>query len=533
MTELPANSPADSPTPSPAAPAAPPPEGLPPESPVAVAATIEASTTESTTVDVLVIGAGITGLSLAHWLVNGASLAEQDRAAAPQVVVAEAQNRVGGNIITVRRDGFQWEEGPNSFAPTPELLQLAVQVGLKDELIFADRRLPRYVYWDDRLQAVPMSPGALARSRLLSAWGKLRLALGAAGFVRPKLGAALAARGEEETVREFFSRHLGREVTERLVSPFVSGVYAGDIDRLSASGAFGRVVQFEQAGGGLVAGAIRTLLGARRAAKTAPPPIDPSLPQPKRGELGSFKAGLAALPTAIAARLGDHLKLGWRVEAIARDPQGRYQVTIATDAGQHTVQARAVVVATPAAVAARLLKNLAPAASPALESFDYPPVACVVLAYPEAAFKQPLNGFGNLLPRSLGYPTLGTIWASTLFAGRAPAGQALLLNFIGGATNRAVGQMEPAAIAAQVHQDLSQILLARPVEPQVLSVKLWPRAIPQYEVGHAGRLAAIASALAEVPGLFVASNYEGGVALGDCIRHGQATGAQVVEFLGR
>lgn len=483
---------------------------------------VENSADQSSTVDVLIVGAGLTGLSMAQRLAR--------QSPGRSFLVVEAQDRVGGNITTRSGDGFLWEEGPNSFAPTPELLQLAVEVGLKDELVFADGKLPRFVYWDGRLQAIPMSPVAFWNSSLLSDRGKARLLLGAAGFVPPILGATVQARGGEETVREFFTRHLGRETMERMVDPFISGVYAGDPDALSASAAFRKMAAMQAAGGGLAAGAVRTLLAKRQAAKNAPP-ADPNLPKPKSGELGSFRAGLQALPEAVANGLGDRIKLGWQVESIARSANGDYGVSCATPNGPSQLTARAIVLATPAPATAKLLQPLAPAASAALNAIPYPAVACVILAYPETAFAQSLRGFGNLIPRSLGLQTLGTIWASSLFAGRAPQGWAHLINFIGGAQNPGLIEKTEAEIAELVHQDVRQILLKADVAPKVLSVKLWRRAIPQYTIGHADRLATLHRELQAWPGLFPCSNYEGGVALGDCVRHGWEQAAEVDRYL--
>lgn len=486
---------------------------------------VEGTTDRSAEIDVLIVGAGLTGLSAAHRLVNHPG--NRGRS----TLVVEAQNRVGGNITTRSADGFLWEEGPNSFAPTPELLKLAVEVGLKDELVFADGKLPRFVYWDGRLQAIPMSPGAFWNSTLLSDRGKARLLLGAAGFVPPIVGAAISARGGEETVREFFTRHLGQEAMERLVDPFISGVYAGDPDALSASAAFRKMAAMQAAGGGLGAGAARTLWAKRQAAKQAPP-ADPRLPKPKSGELGSFREGLQALPEAVASGLGDRVKLGWQVEAIARDPQGTYQVTIASPDGPQRITARSIILATPAPVTAQLLEPLAPRASTALNAIPYPAVACVILAYPETAFAQSLRGFGNLIPRSLGLQTLGTIWASSLFAGRAPQGWAHLINFIGGAQNPTLIHKTEDEIAQMVHADVRRILLKQDVSPKVLSVKLWRRAIPQYTIGHGSRLATLHQELQHWPGLFACSNYEGGVALGDCVRHGWEQADAIEQFLG-
>ena len=197
--------------------------------------------------DVVIVGAGLTGLTAAHELAIKSSTPVQ------KLLVLESADRVGGCVITKSQDGFLWEEGPNSFSRSPELLELIVDVGLKDELILADRKLPRFVYWDDQLQPVPMSPGALAKTSLISRAGKVRLLLGATGLISEGMDPEALERGGEETVREFFTRHLGAEVVEKLVIPFVSGVYAGDVNQLSGQSAFAKLAALEERGNGTLA----------------------------------------------------------------------------------------------------------------------------------------------------------------------------------------------------------------------------------------------------------------------------------------
>jgi len=464
----------------------------------------------------LIVGAGLSGLATAH------RLQQRDR----HFLITEQDDRVGGVMISKQRDGFLWEEGPNSFQPNPILLKLAVEVGLGDDLVFADRHLPRFVYWQGRLLPVPMSPGAAVRSPLLSFGGKLRALLGALGFVPPKMGANLTEQGGDETIWQFVQRHLGSEVAERLIAPFVSGVYAGDVHGLSMAAAFRRVYELEAKGGGLVAGAI----AARRQSQPTPP--DPSLPQTKPGELGSFREGMEMLPKAIAARLGDgcagadRLRCQWTLTGIERLPNG-YRAQFDTPTGPETVETRSIVLAIPAHRVAPLLAPLTGTAQEVLGTIPYPPVACVVMAYPDQAWRRPLQGFGNLNPRHQGIRTLGTIWSSTLFPGRCPQGWRMISSFIGGATDPAVGAMDREAIAQQVHQDLSKMLVKPEFEPEVLAVRVWPKAIPQYTLGHGDRLHHLTTHLDQFPGLFLCSNYTDGVALGDCIRRGLAAADQV------
>ncbi|MEM6503004.1 MAG: protoporphyrinogen oxidase [Cyanobacteria bacterium P01_C01_bin.89] len=478
--------------------------------------------------DVVIVGAGLTGLTAAHELAIKSSTPVQ------KLLVLESADRVGGCVITKSQDGFLWEEGPNSFSRSPELLELIVDVGLKDELILADRKLPRFVYWDDQLQPVPMSPGALAKTSLISRAGKVRLLLGATGLISEGMDPEALERGGEETVREFFTRHLGAEVVEKLVIPFVSGVYAGDVNQLSGQSAFAKLAALEERGNGTLApGTVKTLMARKKEKKLNPPRTD--LPVVKAGELGSFKGGLRALPDTIATKLGSRVKVSHRVVSIDPQPNDTYRLTVETPDGTTTVTTKSLLLATPTNTTGKLLQPLAPTSSDAIAEIPYPTVACVILAYPKSAFKYDMEGFGNLIPRSLGITTLGSIWASSLFPGRAPRGWQSLINFIGGSTNPAIAQMSEGEIVGQVHQDVSRLLLKefRPPQPRVLAVHLWDRAIPQYTIGHQQRIDALHAGLEKYPGLFAGSNYMGGVAVGDCVKNGLRLATAIEEHLAK
>ncbi|MBE9097379.1 protoporphyrinogen oxidase, partial [Tychonema sp. LEGE 07203] len=259
---------------------------------------------------------------------------------------------------------------------------------------------------------------------------------------------------------------------------------------------------------------------------------DPNVPSTKPGELGSFKGGLKALPEAIAAQLGDRLKLNWHLTRLDRTERETYIAVFSTPDGQQEVEARTVVLTTPAYVTAELLEPLQPEISSALQALTYPTVASVVLAYPVSDVKGKLVGFGNLIPRGQGIRTLGTIWTSSLFAGRAPAGWQTLTSYIGGATDSEIGNLDSEQIVEQVHRDLSKILLKPDAaQPKVLALKLWKRAIPQYNLGHLDRLQQVDRGLKSLPGLYLCSNYFGGVALGDCVRRGFERAPEVGEYL--
>lgn len=471
----------------------------------------------SEAVDVLVIGGGISGLTTAFTIAEASPL---------RVAIAEAGEQWGGSIVSQSNEaGFLWELGPNSFTPNTALLELVERLGLSERLIWADAKLPRFVFWGDRLHAVPSSPPALLKTELLSLAGKLRAIRGAMGFVAP-------AMTEHESVASFFRRHLGQEVVERLVAPFVSGVYAGDPEQLGVSAAFSKVFQLEREYGGLLAG----FLLSRQKSSQAQSKTQKISPKIKLGQLGSLQGGLQVLPQAIAQKLSQtsaHLYQQWRCQKLSYSADSQtYKAQFATPDGTAEIQSRSVVLATPAYACAEILRHFCPLASEILASIDYPPVACVALAYPASSLRFPLKGFGNLIPRGQGIRTLGTIWASSLFPNRAPQSWQLLLNFIGGATDPQIAHLSAEEIVHAVDQDLRQILLQPDTTsaPQVLAVKLWQKAIPQYGLDHVAKMENLQKAIARLPNLYLCGNYSDGVALGDCIRRGMALGKRLAQL---
>jgi protoporphyrinogen oxidase (EC 1.3.3.4) len=228
-----------------------------------------------------------------------------------------------------------------------------------------------------------------------------------------------------------------------------------------------------------------------------------------------------------------HLYRQWRCQHLSYSADSQtYTAQFATPDGIAEIQSRSVVLATPAYACAEILRHFSPLASEILASIDYPPVACVALAYPESSLRFPLKGFGNLIPRGQGIRTLGTIWASSLFPERAPAGWQLLLNFIGGATDPQIAHLSPEEIVHAVDQDLRQILLQPDTAsaPQVLAVRLWHKAIPQYGLDHVQKMQSLQKAIAQLPNLYLCGNYSDGVALGDCVRRGMDLGKRLAQF---
>jgi oxygen-dependent protoporphyrinogen oxidase len=430
----------------------------------------------------VVIGAGMSGL------VRARALAQRGE----DVVLLEASDRPGGAVRTERKDGFLLELGPNTVRPTPELWDLVGDLGLRDEALLADPRLPRYVEWEGRLHALPMSPGSLVGTPLLSVRGKLRL-----------LAEPFARRGAdaEESVHAFFARRLGEEVADRFIEPFVGGIFAGSSHALSISAAFPSLARWDREHGSLLRGAL-----ADRKKKT---PRDRSAP---RGLL-SFRDGLETLPKALAASLGNRLETGTGVEAVTPLPGGRWKLS--TPRGER--EADRVILASPAWDAARLVRSFAPEAADALAGIPHPFLAVVHVSAALAALPGAFHGFGHLVVPQEGRRILGAVWSSSLFSGRAPAGQALITVFLGGARDPNAETLSDEELTRIAAGDAAAALGAREA-PRAVSITRYARSIPQYVAGHLDRIEALARTESRWPGLTFLGNYRGGVAVGDVVK---------------
>lgn len=480
-------------------------------------------------VDVVVVGGGVSGLSAAFRLGRDSPNVS--------VVVTEARDRVGGNVTTKTGNGRLWEEGPNSYQPGDAILQTAVDVGLKEDILLADPGSYRFVWWEGKLRALPASPADAVFGDFLSLPGKIRAGLGAIGFKDPM-------PKEEESVKDFVTRNLGDEAFQRLIDPFVSGVYAGDPSALSAESAVGRVQILEKQHGSLVAGALQ-MFSKKKA------PRDPRLPEIKGQTVGSFRKGLRQFVDTLAERIAEENsppRLLWKLTKMSWDEVSkRHSLEYETPEGPRRLRARSLIMTSPSYITSDLLRPLSADAADALAEIVYPTVAAVTVEYPRSAFREPshgkgiVNGFGQLHPRSQGIRTLGTIYSSSLFDNRVPSkDRVMLLHYIGGARDKelfgGINDLTEGQIVEATHRDTCETMLRSTGEalPDVLGVRIWPRAIPQCNIGHADRLKRCQEGLekAGVKGVFLAGNYVGGVALGRCVEYGIEIAKEVGEFVG-
>lgn len=452
--------------------------------------------------DVIIIGGGISGLSCFWHLVRSGLDAE----------LVERSDRPGGVISTLRRDGFLTEAGPNTVQGGDEIFELLQDVGLENELLEADAGLPRYVFLRGELHAVPLGPGGLVSTKLLSRRAKLRLLREPWVPKRETVG--------DESIAGFVTRRFGPEVLAHLVAPLVSGIYAGDTEKLSVQSVFPTLAELEEAHGSVVRG---FLFGGRSKPKPSPEVAR------RRKTLISFREGLAALPRRIVDRLGDRVRLGASVRKVEIDRGGAAGFRIVVEEGGQTAirSARSLVLATSAGMAADLIGEIAPAASVSLRAIPYAPLACVSVAYERSAVSRDLDGFGFLVPREQGLRILGCVWSSSLFGGRAPESWVCLTNFLGGAVDPEAAALSDSAVAETIREGLERTIGARGA-PRILAIDRYSGAIPQYTLGHGLRLRAAREALAQVPGLFLTGSYWNGVSVGDCVKQAKETAAAVI-----
>ena len=489
---------------------------------------------------VVVVGGGIAGLTAAL------ELAEAGAA----VTVVEADGRFGGKIATHRVDGLVVEAGADSFLSTkPAGLALVERLGISDRLVNSKTEDRRTFVWSrGQLRELPEglvlgSPArawSLLRSGLLSPAGAARL-VGDVAVPRRSSdddGGRAGLPGAEETVAEFFTRRLGPEAYARVVEPLLAGIHAGDATRLSLPATFPRFVEMERNHGGLVRAALTPYL------HRLPTPLRRKRSNPGSSVTGtvgavpagrtpfvSFQTGMAELIEALVARLrarGVDLRTGVAVTAIGAVDDG-YEVLLDDGAA---LPAAAVVLATPAPVTAGLVRPQSPVAATLLEEIEHASTATVSLAYRRDDVGTPPAGYGFVVPRAEGRQLLAGTWGSGKWPGRVPAGQVLVRGYVGGVGREGVLDADDDGLVQLVGAELGALAGIRGT-PVHTEVHRFPAGMPQYTVGHLGRVERIRRALAACPGLAVTGAPYGGVGIPDCIADALTTARAILATLRR
>ena len=459
---------------------------------------------------IAVIGGGISGLAAAHRLV------ELDPGC--RFVLFERTARLGGVLSTVHQDGFQVEQSADNFITTvPWGTDLCKRLGLADQLIRTNPAHRRtYVIRAGRLHKLPdgflmMAPTRmwpLAVTPILSPLGKLRAGL--EYFIPPRKDDA------DESMAAFVRRRLGREVFERLVEPLVSAVYAADMEKLSVLATLPRFRDLEREHGSLIR-AMRCQMASRRKSE--------SQSGARYSLFLTLQGGLSSMVDAIVARLPqDALRLETPVERIERRG-GRWNLSLGDGA---TEEFDAVIVATPAHVAARLFEPIDAELGRQLGGIPHSGTAILSVGYRREQIDHPLDGMGYVVPAAEKSPILAVSFSSQKYAHRAPEGKVLLRVFVGGARRPEMAEMDADKLRPEVLGELGRVLGIRG-EPVYSSVSHWPRTMPQYHVGHRERVAEIEARVADLPNLELAGNAFHGVGIPNCIHSGEQAAERVFQ----
>jgi oxygen-dependent protoporphyrinogen oxidase len=464
-----------------------------------------------------VIAGGVAGLSVAVNLLDQAKKADVNL----RLTVFEKGATAGGNLQTVRRDGWQIEKGPNGFLDNePATLRLVGRLGLQDQLVRSnDAARRRFLLVDGQIEQIPDSPLAFLRTRMLSVGAKLRVAGELFVPARKDLGRAAIDPSTDETVAQFGNRRLGHSFTEVMLDPMVKGIFGGDVHLLSLAATFPRMVELEKEYGGLFRAMIRLTRNRKKKVDTGP-----------TGKLHSFQGGMATLVDTMAQVLADDsratLLTSTAVQAI-RQSEGGLQVT--TQDRTYGPFA-SVVEAAPAHAAARHLDKLDTDLSDCLAQIPFAPMAVIALGFPRAAVTHDLDGFGMLIPSREKKVLLGSLWTSSIFPDRVPAGQVLIRCMAGGVANPQVMKWDDAEILHAVLEELRP-LLGLQGKPVVTELVRYERAIAQYEPGHLARLEKIDGLLKKVPRLYLSGSSYRGISVNACIKEAEQVAQDVLKHL--
>lgn len=449
--------------------------------------------------DVVIIGAGLTGLTAAFYL----------RKRGKRVVLLERENRTGGQIQTFRTDGFTYESGPNTGVISyPEVAELFTALNPDCQLVTArEEAKRRYIWKGDRFRELPSGLFSALATPLFSLTDKFRI-----------LGEPFRAKGTnpDESVGELAMRRLGRSYLDYAVDPFLSGVYAGDPLRLITRYALPKLYNLEQEYGGFIRGAI---IKARQ-------------PKTERDRLAtkqvfSAEGGLNHLPDALSKRIGaENIVLSASEIRVNPLPSG-WEVAFTTPQGKETIEADKVITTVGAYSLAELLPFVSKEEMEAITNLRYAPVVQLSVGMNDTG-KLRFSGFGGLVPSREKKEVLGILYPSACFSGRAPEKGVLFSFFIGGVQHRELTALSDSDLEALVVRNLHDMLkFPAGTRPDLFRVFRHTNAIPQYELSSGARFRTIEAIQDRCPGLYMAGNIKGGIGMADRIRQGTELGKTV------
>ncbi|MBI5234135.1 MAG: protoporphyrinogen oxidase [Deltaproteobacteria bacterium] len=465
---------------------------------------------------VVIIGGGIAGLSAALSLKEHSVLKNIPF----DITLIEKSQRLGGNIITQKTDGFLVEGGPDCFlSEKPWAMELCKRLGLGASLLPTnDEKRHTFVYTNGRLLEIPegfilMVPTRIIPfllSPLISLAGKIRMGL--------ELFIPRKKDDSEETLGSFVRRRLGHEALDKIAEPLIAGVHAGDPETMSVNASFPKFVEMEKEHGSL----IRAMLKRMKKTKTMHKATSDGTHRITM--FMTLEHGLGELIDAIVKNLdGVDIRTGQTVSTIIKKGEV-FEISLE---GKEIINCDSLIIATPAHIGAVLLNDIDKGLCQKLAAIPYVSTATVSLAYWKKDMPHPPNGFGFVIPRTEGRNIMAGTWSSVKFKGRAPEDSLLIRCFVGGAKNEGLVSLPDDAIEKMVKAELKDIMGIE-AEPRFVKIFRWKKSMPQYTLGHEQRVAAIEERLELHPGLYLTGSAYRGIGISDCIRLGEIAAKRIL-----
>lgn len=463
---------------------------------------------------VIIIGAGITGLSTAYYL--------QEKAGDEiDFIILEKRDRPGGVIVTERIDGFIIEGGPDTFvSEKPWTVKLSKELGIEDRLLNSNEDIRKtFIFSDGKLRElpegimmmVPIKVIPFLKSDLISWPGKIRACLDL--FLPRK-------NYEDESLESFVKRRLGKEILEKIAEPLIAGIHACEPENMSLKSTFPRFIEYEKNYGSL----IRGMLAAKKEMET----WKNNKSEKKLTFFMSFKGGMQELVDALVSALAKNIFLNkkvTRVDKIETSETIKYLVHVE---GNSPILADAVVFTTPSYITAKILGELDKSLANKLNEITWVSSATISLGYKKSDINHPLKGFGFVVPRVENRKIKAVSWNTSKFNYRAPEGYVLLRCFIGGPRKEDYVDLDDESLIKLAREELKEIM-GIDAEPVITRVYRWKKEMPQYKVGHSERVKAIEEMSSKHPGLYITGSSYYGVGIGDCIRCGELTAEKIIE----
>lgn len=437
--------------------------------------------------DVLIIGAGLTGLSAAYFA----------KKQGLSVCIVEKDDHIGGVIQTCHENGFMYERGPNSgVVANPETAELFEEIADTCPFIAAgnasNRRL---VLKDGKWNALPHSLGTAIRTPLFTLGDKLRI-LGEP-FRKP-------GKDEDETLAHLVMRRMGISFLEYAVDPFILGIYAGDPDMLVPKYALPKLYDLEQKYGSFVWGSIKKKADAT--------------PRDKKAgrEIFSFPQGMGQLTDALADAVGrENIFTGWN--DIKAEHRGANMFSVSSPSRETELTGSQLVTTVPTHCLPELLPFVPEYLMEDINNLEYARVVQLSVGF-DRWQGIPLDAFGGLIPHKENRNLLGSLFMSTLFPSRAPENGALMSVFMGGVRRPEIFGWDDAKIRNVAESELKDLFGLADFKPHLFKIFRYKQAIPQYTASTKHRIRAIESAQRQIPGLLIAGNGIQGIGTADRIK---------------